>query len=230
MVAALPQTHPFREVLGRGNLLPLCSSILTPMLYGGGDYLTVIWMPIYMDTLINSPVRHASWVNLVSNIFGLSLVSLLTGWLSDRWGRRPIMLFGAVSVGATAPLLMIIISRGETVQAQFSRLCIAVLLAFYCGPFPSWLVETFPAKVRLTSASLGFNLGVCLSSGFAPAIATALVNSLGSGAPGFIYPVLSVFGIAGMLLSSQVHQDGGIEEETSQETRYLEDNLNEHLL
>jgi len=219
--------HPLRESCKKENLAALVSSIFAPMLYGGGYYLTVVWMAVYMDQLIDPSVNGAFWVNLIANIFGLTLPSLFFGWLSDRYGRQPLMLLGAISVGVAAPFMVWIISNGNTIQAQFALLLIALLLSLYCGPFPTFLVETFPAKIRMTSASIGFNLGICISSGFAPAIATALVSGIGPVAPGFIYPVFAIMGIFGMGLSGKVrHQDGGVDENSPS----AQDDLSTHLL
>jgi hypothetical protein len=53
---------------------------------------------------------------------------------------------------------------------------IGVLLSLFTGPMWAWVSENFEPNVRLTSATLGYNLGVC----FFPALATALVNGYGS--------------------------------------------------
>ena len=154
------------------------------------------------------------------------------------------MQFGAVTVGAVAPVMVWIISWGNTVQALFAQIAICFFLSFYCGknkhlqsqhvllrlfsfhshliqllvskgPFCTWLVERFPPKIRLTSASLGFNLGICISAGFSPALATALVKT-SVVAPGFIFPAFSVLGLVGLLVSTKIHQDGGIDADDSE--------------
>ena len=54
------------------------------------------------------------------------------------------------------------------------------------SPIFAWLPEKFSPKVRLTSAALGWNFGICVSAGFSPAIATALVHGVGAVAPAVI--------------------------------------------
>ena len=85
------QKHPLREAVKRENWPALFSSMLVPMLYGGGYYVSVVWMAIFMDTLIDSPVNGAFWVNLVANCVGLTMTSFFAGWLSDRVGRVKMM-------------------------------------------------------------------------------------------------------------------------------------------
>ena len=83
--------HPLREATRRENWPSLLSSILVPMLYGGGYYISVVWMAIYMELLISPAVPGSFWVNLGSNVFGLTLTSFFAGWLSDRYGRVNMM-------------------------------------------------------------------------------------------------------------------------------------------
>lgn len=85
------QSHPLSEAVRRENWPALLSSILVPMLYGGGYYISVVWMAIFMNTLIDPPVRGSFWINLGANVFGLTLTSFFTGWLSDRVGRVKLM-------------------------------------------------------------------------------------------------------------------------------------------
>ena len=143
-------------------------------------------MAIFMDTLLDPPVQGAFWVNLLSSVLGMMLVLLFAGWLSDRYGRSNVMIVGAVGVALVAPVMVWIISWGKTVQAFFAQWTIGCLLALFSGPAMAWQVEIFPQKIRLTAASIGYNLGLCLSAGFAPAIATTLVAKYGPVAPGFL--------------------------------------------
>ncbi len=180
------QSRPLAEALQRKNWLALLSTFLTPMLAGAGYYVTFVWMAIYMKTLIDPPVAGAFWVNLLATIFGYSVPSITAGVLSDRYGRNKIMTLGAVCVGSVAPFMVWIISWGVTWKAFLAQWAIGVLLSIFTGPMWAWLPEKFPPRVRLTSAALGYNLGICISAGFSPAVATALVHGYGPVAPAIL--------------------------------------------
>lgn len=137
-----------------------------------------------METLLNPPVNGAFWINLLATVCGHLWTSVLAGWMSDRVGRYKMMIIGTLSVGSVAPVMLWIISWGTSVDAFWAQWAIGVLLSLFTGPMFSWLPEQFPPKVRLTSASLGYNFGLSLSAGFSPAIATALVHGFGPVAPG----------------------------------------------
>jgi len=206
--SSLQRNSPLKEALRRENWPALFSSFLTPMLAGAGYYITFVWMAIYMDTLLDPPVAGAFWVNLLATITGYNTTAIGAGWLSDRYGRNKIMALGAVLVGAIAPIMVYIISWGRTWDAFAAQWFLGVLLSLFTGPGYAWLIEKFPPKVRLTSAALGYNLGICLSAGFSPAVATQLVHSFGPVAPGAIYPFFAILALIGMLVSTKVHKEG----------------------
>ncbi|KAL7533953.1 hypothetical protein ACHAXR_006418 [Thalassiosira sp. AJA248-18] len=220
--SSLQQHRPLKEALRRENMPALFASFLTPMLLGAGYYITFVWMAIFMETLIDPPVAGAFWVNLLAALCGHYWTAIVAGWLSDRYGRDKLMVAGAVSVGTVAPVMVWIISWGRTVDAFFAQWAIGVLLSLFTGPLLAWLIEKFPPKarlasfyfcmtlffsVRLTSVSFGYNLGLCLSAGFSPAVATALVHAFGPVAPGAIYPFFAILALIGMFISTKFHRE-----------------------
>ena len=94
----------------------------------------------------------------------------------------------------------------------------------------AWLVEKFPPNVRLTSAALGYDLAHCTASAFSPLIATVLVENVGPVAPAAIYPFFAVVAIIGMLISTKIHQEGGIEEDDDGLDATIDDELSAALL
>lgn len=118
-------------------------------------------------------------------------------------------------------------SSGKVAEALFAQLCLTFFLSFYCGPFCTWLVEIFPVNIRLTSAALGFNIGICISSGFSPALATWLVK-LSPFAPGFIFTVFAVLGLVGMYISTKVKRVEEADEDDK--ITIIDDDLSTHLL
>jgi len=136
-------------------------------------------------------------------LFGIVLVLPNAGRLSDRTGRLRNMIAGAVCVGIVGPLMLTVISKGTGVQAFFAQWCIGVFLSLFGGPMNAWLVEQFPAKYRLTSVAVGYDLAHCTASAFSPLIATVLFQNYGPLAPGIIYPVFAAISLIGMFLSTK---------------------------
>ena len=203
----LEEKHPIKEAFRKENLPALFSSMLVPMLGGCGWYITYVWMAVFMETILDPPVPGAFWVNLGALVLGNQIPSLLTGWWSDKVGRTKLMLAGAILTGITGPFFVWIISYGKTVGALLAQTGLGIVLSFYTGPLFAYLPEKFPPKVRLTSFSLGYNIGICISAGFSPTIATALVQSYGDEAPGYMYSFFAVATLIGMFLATKIRYD-----------------------
>ena len=129
------------------------------------------------------------------------------------------MVIGAIGLGAFGPIMLLVISHGVPVQAFFAQWFTGILLCFYGGPISAWLVERFPPKVRMTSASLGYDVAHSTASAFSPLIATVLARNVGHAAPGIIYTFFAILGLVGLLSATTIHQDGGaVERETRADT------------
>jgi len=150
--------HPLRESVRRENLPALVSATLTPMLWGAGFYISFVWMSIFMHDIMEPPINGAFWINACALLFGMTIPLPLFGMLSDRIGRLKAMAAGAIGLAIGGPLLLFVISKSadKPVNAFFAQFGIGLLLCLYGGPISAWLVEKFPPKVRLTSASLGY--------------------------------------------------------------------------
>lgn len=193
--------HPLRESFRLENWAAIVSSVLVPMLGGSGYYITFVWMPIYMESLVSPPIDGAFWVTLVASSC-FCVFPIFFGHLSDKVGRRIVINTGSLLTGAIAPVMVWVISLGGTARAFFAQWFVGLVFSIYSGPIFAFMPEIFPAKVRLTSAAFGYNVGVCLSAGFAPAIATALYQNHGPWAAGAIYPFFAVLSMIGVYIAS----------------------------
>lgn len=107
---------------------------------------------------------------------------IVFGALSDRIGRKPVMMAGNL-LGAVLTLpLFYIMHRFTPVSNNYQPVLITVcvfvlvlLVTMVYGPIAAFLVESFPSKVRYTSVSLPYHIGNGYFGGFLPLIATALV-------------------------------------------------------
>jgi metabolite-proton symporter len=105
------------------------------------------------------------------------------GALSDKLGRRPVYIYGAIACGLLAfPFFWMLQTREPIV------ICLAILLplclghAAMYGPQAAFFSELFPAHVRYSGASLGYQLASVFAGGLSPLVATALL-AWGGGSP-----------------------------------------------
>ncbi|MGE0407131.1 MAG: MFS transporter [Candidatus Korobacteraceae bacterium] len=112
------------------------------------------------------------------------------GALSDRLGRRPVYLFGALFTAAFAYPFFWLIDTGST-----PLVWAAILAAFLFSHSPmyapqaAFLSEMFGARVRYSGASLGSQLASVLAGGLSPFFATELLRRYGSGSAVAVYVI-----------------------------------------
>jgi metabolite-proton symporter len=101
----------------------------------------------------------------------------LWGALSDRIGRRPVYLFGAVGIGVWAFVLFGLLDAGNFALSTFA---ITVGLLFHgamYGPQAAFFSELFGTKSRYTGVGIGSQLASLVAGAPAPLIALALLGS-----------------------------------------------------
>jgi MFS family permease len=130
-----------------------------------------------------------------------AIVSLVTmplfAALSDRIGRRPVILFGALFSAAFAFPFFLLTDTRTTAGATIAVIVgVGVGAAAMIGPQGAYFSELFPARVRLSGFAVGREVASALSGGISPLIAVALVAAAG----GASWPV-SVLVIAFAALS-----------------------------
>ena len=151
--------NPIKVAFRRENRLALLSTSITPMLWASGFYVSFVWIALYMEELMDPPIQNAFWINSMSLLLGMTFVLPIAGHISDRIGSRiGMMTVSGILLTGLGPVCLIVISKGNPVTAFLSQLLLGLLLSFYGGPLCAWLVENFSPEVRMTSASIGYDI------------------------------------------------------------------------
>jgi MHS family proline/betaine transporter-like MFS transporter len=197
----LDRSNPLKMACAQSNRRSLLAACMVPILYSTGFWLTFAWMTIYMFKLIPTPMSapEAFGVSSLSLFLSVCTFFPIAGTLSDKFGRRIVMTVGGVGYGLLSPILLAIIGRGNVVESLASQTLMGVFLSLWGGPMMAWLVESFDPQTRLTSAAVGYNLGVMVA-GVAPATATYLVDQFGPSIPGLMLSLLAVIALSGLWL------------------------------
>lgn len=104
--------------------------------------------------------------------------------LSDRFGRRPVVLTGAILSAATAfPVLALVDSKSSGALILAVVIGHGISQSLMYGPLGALFSEMFGTRVRYTGASLGYQGATLVGAGFSPMIAGSLVASSGNGTP-----------------------------------------------
>lgn len=122
------------------------------------------------------------------HIFTIPLFAIL----SDRVGRRPVMVTGAIAGAVLAFPIFQMLASGNVVLVLIAFLVGNPLIqASMYGPMAAFISEMFGTRARYTGASLGYQLAATLGAGLAPLSAASLM-AMGGGNPIFISVMVAV--------------------------------------
>jgi MHS family proline/betaine transporter-like MFS transporter len=192
-VAKAPLTEAFRDYPWE-TFLGFGTTLHNTVAY----YIALIYMGSYMVTIAKLPQTTVLWIGTFCLAVFVLLLPLM-GWLSDRVGRRPLLLASCIAYAVLGYPFFLMASSGSVALAVLAQLLMVVLYAPYAGTCPSFYTEIFPTRVRYTALSVGYNIAVAIFGGFAPFIATFLVRETGSVyAPAFY--VIAAAIVTGLIL------------------------------
>jgi MHS family proline/betaine transporter-like MFS transporter len=171
-------TAPLADALlrhPRETLLAFASTLHNTVAY----YIALIYMTNYMVTVGKLPQGTALWISTGSLALMITLLPGL-GALSDRIGRRPLMLFSCAAFILLGVPFFVMASSGSLGLTILALVLMMVCYAPYAATCASFLTEIIPTRVRYTSMSVGYNCAVAIFGGFAPFIAAWLISVTGS--------------------------------------------------
>ena len=146
--------------------------------FGGGYYMLFVWWPTYLTNMVKPPIPHALAVNTAVMTL-LLLLTPLMGHLSDRIGRRAMMLLGNGGLALIALPLFFVTDHAFLWTALGAQAAAAMVFSSLSGSVSTLMVEMFPARMRYSGAAMGYNITLALIGGTAPLICTWLVKASG---------------------------------------------------
>ena len=151
------------------------------MVWSAAGYTYLVIMPAYLQSSLHTGFNQALLIAVISNI-GFAITILPAGILSDKWGRRNVMVIAAVLLLILAlPLLKILQAESSTLLVKALVVLVAGgLVGMLAGPGPAMLSEMFPTKVRYTGLGLAYSLSNAIFSGCAGLIITGLIKQTGN--------------------------------------------------
>jgi len=186
------ETPEFQALLRRGRpsgspLREVVSQYPWEMLSGAGIvlagtsvfYLAFIYVPIYAMRQLKIDVGTVQITTITAAVISGGLI-LVAGHLSDRIGRRAVLLPAAiVSAVIGYPLFAYLIAHPGWFGLLLFQCGVGVALAFISGPTPAALSEVYPVHVRASGVGLVYNLIAAIFGGLGPLFAQWLLGVTG---------------------------------------------------
>jgi MHS family proline/betaine transporter-like MFS transporter len=138
---------------------------------------------VYAATWVaeTTPVARAQALDITTaSILTFLVVAPLAAWVSDRYGRKLMLIVGMSACLVMAYPLIRLMHEGTPGAVAGGQMLFAALLALYMASIPAAMCEMFPHGVRVSAVSVGYGLGYALFGGTAPAIAVWLIAKTGS--------------------------------------------------
>jgi MFS family permease len=181
----LPETPAFTEEVAEGkaakipaavlfaeNKASLCRVILAALVSVVSTIFSVYTLSYAVNT-VHIPRATMLTVLILCNVVALGAIPLFAV-VSDRIGRKPVFIFGALGSAALIwPYLWAISQANITLIFVFGLLLSGIVYSAANGIWPSLYGEMFDTRVRLSGMAIGTQIGFALG-GFAPTISAAI--------------------------------------------------------
>lgn len=185
------------ETRKRMFLLFFCISAGGAVLF----FCVQVYTSIFLKTSVKLAPQLVDQLSVYATVALLPL-TVFAGWLSDKIGRKPVVVSG-LALGAIFILpafnLLQSLSNNSTIELIAVLIALSAILALVVGPQTALLAELFPAKTRNSAATLPHNLAAGWIGGLLPLIVTWLNQHWGSTIAGLWYP--TIFLASGAILA-----------------------------
>lgn len=143
-----------------------------------GFYMMFVYVTTYLSERVGVPMAKALEIDTIS-MSALLVITPFAAWLSDRIGRKPVLLVASVGCFVLAVPLFMSIHHDDPVLIFAGQLGFAVLIGFAFGANSAAIVEITKARYRCTVISVAYNVTLAIFGGTTPLVASWLIENTG---------------------------------------------------
>lgn len=169
------------------------------ILFNVGYYVVFTFLPTYFIKNLEFSKTQAFISVTAASLVAIVLI-LPFAALSDRIGRRPLLVGAAVGFVVLSYPLFLLMTSGSVAAAIAGHCLLAVLESIFVSTAVTAGVELFTTRVRYSGFSIGYNLCVAVFGGTTPYVVTWLTNATGNVlAPAIYLTVAALISLATVL-------------------------------
>ena len=187
--------NPWREAFGNpANLKYVVIATIVVLGQGVVWYSGQFWALYFLQQVTKVDALTTAYIVGAGLIIGTPSL-IFFGWLSDKIGRKPVILGGMLIAAVTYyPLYTWLgsVTQPGNINMPVAILIVAILVCYVgmvYGPIGAFLAEFFPSRIRYTSVSVPYHIGNGWGGGLVPLITTAAYTATGSLGYALIYPI-----------------------------------------
>ena len=152
----------------------ICGGLV--LVYNVTNYMVTSYLPTYMTETLPAPAL-TSQLMVLGTMLLVVLTITVVGRSSDRIGRRPVLLSGAVAMVVLAIPAFEMIRQGGLLWPSVGCALLGLMLVTFAVVSASTLPVLFPTHLRYGGLSVAYNISVSLFGGTTPLLASFLVNT-----------------------------------------------------
>ena len=152
----------------------LCAGLV--LVFNVTNYMLTSYMPTYLSDGLPPRIGETESYLLQIAVMVVMLVAItFIGRLSDRVGRRPVVLTGCLALVVLSVPSILLIQQNTTVTVFAGLMIMGFMLVVFSATMPATLPALFPTGVRQGALSISFNISVSLFGGTVASVMTALI-------------------------------------------------------
>lgn len=167
-------TAPLKEIFTIARI-QMVKAAGFAMLFTVAFYVLLTYLSTWLVTAAGLSPTFALVVVTIENAV-LAVLIPLTGAWSDKIGRKPLLLISCGLFAVLSYPMFLLMAHASALGVLLLGVLFAIILSLFSGPGPSALAELFPTRVRYTALSIPYQTVIAVCGGFAPFIATLLIQ------------------------------------------------------
>jgi len=188
----LEDTPEFLEMVksGKTEASPLRTAITTAwgallfcvgfvVIKAVGHWTLQTFMPSYLSTELHYSKLDSYAITTVG-LFAIAVMVPFMGYLSDKFGRKPLMLAGCAGFILFTYPAMMVMARGDMLSAVLAMLLLGAFIAAFDGACSAAMAELFPTSIRYGGMAIAYNVAVAFFGGITPWFSAYLMTATGN--------------------------------------------------